>query len=266
MRRLFSVGVLLPAITAFMSLVLIVGCSAWAVSAARRLAIADQTEFTTGVSADLFVAMQQLRLERGGVSVALAGREPLPATSWAYARSWRETAGHAVDSALRKLSRPGAGLAPGELDAQIAQIRARQAAVEKLRREAYAAVRDPKGPRREALRHDWIVAETELVQSLHDLSHRLTSRTAPSDPFITSMFLVRHAVWTTRDAAGDDLLLLGEAVAEGRKLTLDERARFATLEGRVEAGWSPVEEQVSGAGVPPRLRQAAVTAETYYRT
>ncbi|MBW8813582.1 MAG: response regulator [Caulobacterales bacterium] len=264
MRRLLSVGVLLPAITAFMSLVLIAGGSFWAVAAERRLELADRVAFTTGVSADIFNAMQQARLERGGLIVALAGRKPVPESSWRYAAGWRDSADRSVDAAIGKLSRNTAGAPRAELDAAIATIRTRQAAVRAVRAEAYAALRDPAAPRRAELREAWVAAETDFVQSLHDLSHRLTGNTAASDPFITDMFQVRHAVWNTRDAAGDELMLLGEAVARGSRLTLEERLRLANLDGRVQASWRPVAEQTSRATTAPVLRAAVLAAQTSY--
>ena len=264
MRRLLSLKVLLPTITALMALGLIVGCTFWAAAAQRQLSEANQVAYVTSVSADISTAMRQLRLERTGVTVALARRGPPPAADWAAAAVWRKDSARAIDSAFSKLKSPPSSVAARSFDGHIADIRAKQAIATRLRDEAYVALRNPRAPRRQGLRHDWIEAQTNLIDALHSLTHRVTLETAGSDPYIVSLFLARHEVSAVIEAAGNDLLLVGERVVDGRRLTPDELLELARQQGRVEAAWAPLAEQTTRPDIPLPLRRAVAEARSQY--
>jgi len=263
-RRLLSVAVLLPMITGLMSLLLVAAGIREALAAQERRAAAERVAFVTDVSADLFLAMQQLRLERAAVSIALAKAvAPTPA-AWRAEGEMREAAERGLDGAASKLSSNADRYRLADLAGDLSEIRAQRAALQELRLLAYAALRDPQAERPSRLREDWIAADTTLVLSLDRLSRRLAAEVEQSDAFVTAMMSIKQAAWITRDAAGDDLLLLGEAVARRQPLTTRQRLGFATLDGRVSSAWRPVAETVARPEAPPRLKRAVDAAHAVY--
>ncbi|TAL37549.1 MAG: response regulator [Phenylobacterium sp.] len=259
LHRAVSVGFLLPAITALMALLLVAGGIAEARRATVRLAEAERVAFVTDVSSDLFLAMQELRLERAGLAIALMAKELPDEVFWRAA-----TAEAATDRALAKLAGGAERRGLPDVSADLADIRARRAEVQRLRAAVYAAIRDPQASRPEGLSSAWITADTELVRLLDRLSLRLGAEVERSDPFVTSMMSVKQAAWVTRDAAGDALLLMGQARGRNAPLTEAQRIAFATLDGRVTSAWRPVEELVARPDAPPRLKRATAVADAVY--
>ena len=263
-RRLLSVAVMLPMITGLMSLLLVAAGVREALAAQERRAAAERVAFVTDVSADLFLAMQNLRLERAAVSIALAKAAPLTPAAWRAEAGMHEAAERGLDGAVGRLSSDTDRHRLADLTGDLAEIRAQRATLQRLRLLAYAALGDPQAPRPSRLREDWIAADTTLVLSLDRLSRRLAAEVEQSDPFVTAMMSIKQAAWITRDAAGDDLLLLGEAVARGQPLTTQQRLGFATLDGRVSSAWRPVAETVARPEAAPRLKRAVDEANAVY--
>jgi len=259
-----SVGVLLPAITGLMSLALVAGGITEALRAQERLAAAEQVAFVADVSTDLFVAMQELRLERAGLSIALTQKTPPSAAAWRAENIMRERSEQALDAALGKLAVEARRHRLSDVSRDLADVRAKRAEVGRLRSLAYSALRNAQAPRPPGLQEAWVAADTTLVLSLDRLSRGLAAEVEGSDPFVPTMMGIKQAVWITRDAAGDDLMLLGEALVRGDRLTDDQRLRFATLEGRVASAWRPVAEAVGRPDTPPRLKRATEIAEAVH--
>lgn len=264
MRRLLSVGFILPIITGLMSLLLVAAAVAFAQSALERRRAADRVAFVTDVSADLFSAMQQLRLERAGVSFVLANAKPPSEAARRQLGTMRVVAARGLDAAISKLETTGREHDIPGLDEALLDIRAKRARLERMRRETDAALMQPAGARRPRLRETWIEASTALPASLDRLSRGLATQVDYSHPFVTEMMAIKQAVWITRDVAGTDLLLLGEARARGAPLTLDQRLVFANADGQVATAWRPVAETIMHGRAPPRLRQAADKAQVIY--
>jgi signal transduction histidine kinase len=256
-----SVGVLLPAITGLMSLALVAGGIIEALRAQERLAAAEQVAFVADVSTDLFVAMQELRLERAALSIALTQKTPPSAAAWRAENTMHERAERALDAALGKLTADARRHQLAGVSSDLADARVKRAEVRRLRLLAYAALRDPQAPRPPRLREDWVAADTTLVLSLDRLSRGLAAEVEDSDTFVPTMMGIKQAVWITRDAAGDDLMVLGEALVRGDRLTDEQRLQFARLEGRVASAWRPVAETVARPDMPPRLKRAVEVAE-----
>ena len=75
MKKLFSIRVLLPAVTGLMTLVLATIFAIYATNALERRDAVKRIPVIVDISYDLFAAIQDFRLERGAVNRALAAPE-----------------------------------------------------------------------------------------------------------------------------------------------------------------------------------------------
>src|SRR5215468_7638845 len=104
MKKLFSIRVLLPAVTGLMTLVLATIFAIYAMHAVERREEVRRIPVIVDISYDLFAAIQDVRLERGAVNRALQVPEVATADARAEIAGLRKTSGASLDSALAKLS------------------------------------------------------------------------------------------------------------------------------------------------------------------
>jgi len=104
MKKLFSIRVLLPAVTGLMTLVLATIFAIYATNALERRDAVKRIPVIVDISYDLFAAIQDFRLERGAVNRALAAPDAAGPEVWSEIRSLRTQSAKSLDSALTKLS------------------------------------------------------------------------------------------------------------------------------------------------------------------
>jgi len=262
MKRHISINTLLQGMTGVMAVVLVVTFGIAARQAFERQVAAERVESVASISRDLFMAMQNLRVERGTVNTALSTPEVVAADTERDIAALRVKSEGASESALAKLGRaalPGAEQAADDLR------RAREAIVA-MRREADAALQQPKDKRPTDISKRWIAAIGKLVDAIDRISDRLGNEINLSDPYITEMMKIKQLGWLVRADAGTDRLLIGAAIAENKGMPAATQKRLAILEGRVEAAWTAVEEDAHAPGTPEQLKVAVSAAKQSYFT
>ncbi|HKW52238.1 MAG TPA: hypothetical protein VJO12_00990, partial [Stellaceae bacterium] len=228
MNRFATISNLLQLITGVMAAVLVFTFAVSAERAWERWSAALEARAVSAVSRDLFLALQNIRVERGTVNTALTTAEPANADVQGDIAALRRTSEAALDSALAKLGR----LHLGEGVTRVNELRSNRDALSKLRQEADAAMRQPKDDRPATLKKSWVAAVNRLVDSIDSLSDRLSTQIDKADPFITDMTTVKALAWSVRDAAGTDRLMVGAAIAASNGLAPDQQRQLAELAGR----------------------------------
>jgi signal transduction histidine kinase/AmiR/NasT family two-component response regulator len=267
MKRILSLGALLQAIAGVMVASLVITCGVMALRAYERQQAAQRVLLAAEVSRDLFHAMQGLRLERGAVSIALTKPGVPSADDFRALKDSRAGADAAIRSALARLQ-------PGRLDKVVsdppavrrlvAEIGARQATFHHMRQVTDRALSTADATRSDALRQAWLTADSNLVDTLGELSGQLSNEAIQADPFIARMMTVKQLAWLAREAAGLDAMLVGEALGRGRPLTAAEREAMAKLTGAVDAPHRMITAQANLSFNPPRLKTAIAQADRRY--
>ena len=266
MKRFLSLSLLLQAVTGLMVAALVAACAVSAGQAYQRREAAQRVLFITGVSRDLFTAMQNLRLERAGVGNALWRPEATPDPAGKLA-AVRGRADGALDRAVDRLTRGSTAADPADAQAMVrglARIAVLKAQVVDLRRAADAVIPLPRVARPAGLRARWLTTDTELAAEIERLSERLAAEVDRADPVVAQMMKIKQLAWEARDAGGTDLMLLGQAVAAGRPLSVGQREALAGLQGRVDGAWQMVELEAGLPKAPPRLKAAVRAADASY--
>jgi signal transduction histidine kinase len=260
MKKLFSIRVLLPAVTGLMTLVLATIFAIYATNALERRDAVKRIPVIVDISYDLFAAIQDFRLERGAVNRALAAPDAAGPEVWSEIRSLRTQSAKSLDSALTKLS----GIMTDGIDTAIEKIRKNRDAFGELRNEVDRGLQLPLEKRDAASLPRWIAANGQLVGAINGLSGQLENELSQGDAFLAEMIHTKQIVWPVRAESGDERLLLREAMTRGIRLTADQRREFAAMAGRLEGVWRLVQEEGQRATTPPRLKDAIEKADKVF--
>jgi signal transduction histidine kinase len=239
-----------------MALVLVGIFATSAERAFERRQVAEHVLSITGISRDMFMAMQTIRIERGTVNTALETQTVIGAGTRGEIAALRSLSEAALASAFRKLG--------NDQRAGLDTIRINHNDFLRARSEVDAALQLPKEQRRDDLSGQWIGSVGKLVTSINALSDKLANEIVMSDSFITEMMKIKQLGWIVRDAAGSDRLLVGAAIANGKTLTPGQQLRLATLNGRIETAWKMIEDDTRALGLPTPLMEAVAEANKFY--
>ena len=256
MRRMLSVRLVIQATFGVMAAILLAVCATYAAYTYQRWRAAEQVQATVGVSRDLFVAMQNVRLERGVLAAALDAPGPATASERAQISSAQAEATAALNSALARLD---AGGAPD--GAKVARrLRASQAAFMAAQRlvEAQLAPGGVHGP---SDARAWIGTDDRFVETMVAISGDMSSLVHRRDGFLGRMVSISRLAWSARSYAGDTWIILHRALAQDRPLTSIEDHTLSVLVGRVEGAWDMVEDLGRQPDTPPALKTAIHKAD-----
>jgi methyl-accepting chemotaxis protein len=262
MRPGVTISVLLQIITGFMALALVVTFGIAGQQAFERRLVAERVQAVAGISRDLFLGMQNLRVERGTVNTALAGTAAVAGDTRNEIVGLRAKSDAALDSALEKLDRSQIP----DVEQTVGDVRGARDALVAMRREADAALQQARDQRPSDISKRWIAAIGKLVDAIDRLSDRLADDINLADPFITEMMKIKQLGWSVRDAAGTDRMLIGAAIAEDKGLAAAQQTRLAIMEGRVQAAWKVIEDDARAPGTPDALKAGIDAARQTYFT
>ncbi len=261
-RRIRSMGTLLLAATALMTLVLVVIFAVHAVRALESRKQAQRVPRIVDISTDLFLAIQNFRVERGTVNTALATAEPVAPESQIDIGTLRARSAESLDSALAKLNT----IRVDGIGSAIAKIGERRGALIGQRPLVDAALLLPKDRRPAGFNTPWIAAVNDMVAAIEGLSSTLESELSRTDPFIADMTRIKQIVWSVRANSGDERLLVREAMVSGERLSDAQREELARLAGRIEGAWKFIQDEALLATTPLELKNAVEAVDRLYIT
>ncbi len=226
MARTISINALLNALIGLLAVGLITAMTVAAYDAWERQRTADRVNAIAGVINPLFIALQNLRVERGTVNTALATAAPVDAGTRSDITAARNAAGPALAQAQARL---GAVALPAKAQLTDALVGAEKE-VAARRQAADLALGLPKEQRDANLSRAWIADVGKLVTAIDKLSEALSVEVELAHPVIHKLMTLKQLGWTVRDQAGTYRLRLGAAIAAGDKLSVERRLELAELD------------------------------------
>jgi signal transduction histidine kinase/CheY-like chemotaxis protein len=260
MKRLTSISVLLQTIMAAMAIMAVVICFSGVQRAIARRQTAERVLHIVDVSRDLFTALEEIRLERGSLSNALAKPTVVPPQGYPAWRTRRAECERRFDRAMAKLS----GDPSPETQAALRDIAARRLAFQATLDQVLAALRLPASQRPPDLSSRWMTANNDFAFAVGGLVHRLSAEVSEDDPFVAEMTKVEQLSWWERDAAGTDALLVGYANDHQQPLTPQQSQALTVQAGRAAGIWDVVRDEARMPNIPPRLKSAIARATRAY--
>jgi hypothetical protein len=186
-----SISVLLQAVTALMTLMLVGIFAIYATRALERREQAGRVPSIVDVSYDLFAAVQALRIERGSVNAALAVTSLIDPDLKTEIITSRVQSEQSLDSAFVKLL----GISARATAPAIEELRESHIAVAELRRKIDAALQQTATQRTKDLGGSWVATHDRLIRAIDVISSHLESELAGDDPFVSNMVHVKQMVW-----------------------------------------------------------------------
>ena len=262
MNRLFSISVIFQSITAVMAVILVAVCGLGAQAAFERRQTDERLLRIVDVSRDLFGAMQEIRLERGGLDGALASAVVYPPQLTPAMAAARAQTNRSLDAVFAKLASDPSP----ETRSQLAQIRAQRAIYDALHAKTTAELRLPRDRRTPGLGQRWIAVDNAMVAATGGLAHRLAAEVSADDPIVSEMMKMKQLVWWSRDAAGANDALLSRALGVGGKLSAADEIALASQAGRSDEAWTVVRDEARMPTIPDSLKAAVARANKVYFT
>jgi methyl-accepting chemotaxis protein len=255
-----SVQFLLTALFGLMAIGLVGICGVSMSSAWHQQATAQRRMEVGSITRYLFLAMQNMRIERGTVSAALIENEPVDAATWQDIQNLRARSTPALAEALDMLLR----LDFDDRDRWVAELRSKSGSVEDMRADADEILRKRSPGTNAEFNDKWVAAVGKLVERMDALLSRLSSGVRLNDAFFDQMLTVKELAWSVRSDAGTERLMIGDALAGGGKVSDDWQRKTAELHQRVSTVWTVLLNFVDDPRTPQALRDSIAEAKEAY--
>ena len=228
----------------------------------RALARAEERQ-EADAGANRFIAgLFEVLMERLATNNALQAQGPADAATLAEIATRRAAmqasflAGRAV---LAARDFPGRAELMTALDAALA--RANEA-----RRQADAAIRQPRDARDAVLRQNFIPNLTASVNAALEVWFSASTALAADDPVLTRLTVIKQLGWRMRDTAGLERSSIASAITAGQPVAAERLAANAGIRAAVDSLWLTFNNLAPAAdpATPQVLRAAAAMAEREY--
>ncbi len=255
MLRGLSVGALLKSIVAALAAGVIVTLALGAWDSWSRVIAVRRIAAVADVSAYVFQALHNLRLDGSLSFRGLTLDKQLTAIDPQVARA-RENEMPALKSVLTELHRvefAGRDSTLSDLDHAVKRLTA-------LHQESAAAFLQPKAARRPGLAKEFQDEINALLKALDTLSERLSRLVKLDDGFVDHLFEIKQLAWAARGPGGDLSVLTSNALA-GEPVPPDVLTRYGENVGKITIAWAALEDLASGLPLPRRFTDAVAKAK-----
>src|SRR5579883_375844 len=216
----------------------------------------SQVQRLAEANIQLFVALQNVRQERGPTRVALEAPTAAAPSLIQQFEALRRTSGPAIEAIIATCGRIKCD------DGREAEtIRRAAEKVAAARQEVDRALRQPLAERPSTIAQDWLATATVLVDELERVSIALGGKIRMVDPDIAELATFKEAGYVTRDAVGLERNYLQQMI-DMRKISFDARLKMMALRGKGEAGWHLVQLLAARPGVPAPVMAAVKATRT----
>ncbi len=258
MLNRISVSTLLKSVIAILAVVAIVVLSLGAWNSWVRLATVNRIAIAADVSADIFTALHNLRVDRSYSTRDLNSDKQFTAMPPAL-KELREADMPALKSALTKL--------------EAAEFPERQKSVDSLRdaikkltalhEESAAALLKPKAARRQGLAGEYFNETGAILKLLETISTQLTQSVKLTDSYVDQLMDIKLLAWAARDAGGDNAVIITNGLS-GLPVPQDLAIKYAVNDAKIEIAWASLQEIASGLPTPPYFAAALERAKNEY--
>ena len=204
----------------------------------------------------VFMALQNLRADRGPTRRMLESRGAASAEFIAQAAASRAASGPAIAATLEQCAAIDCAGANAEIFSGLPAILSR---LEAVRREADTALLATLDERRPTLAKDFNAAATDVIDRLEHMSKVLGEKVRMADAETAELIQIKDLGWVTRDGIGLERGVIDDAI-QHKSFAPAAQARGLELRVRAELAWSMIRELAARPGVPADVVAAVRTA------
>jgi methyl-accepting chemotaxis protein len=242
-----SVNVLLKSVIAIMAATVMIVLAINARKAWNRVAAVERIGVVADVSADMFTALHNLRVDRATTSRDLnadAQFSTLP-------EQLKETRGAdlpALKSAVAAL----AGADFPEKQSAFASLSQAVSKLETLHQQTAAALAAPKSARPPGLAKEYFTLTTSLMDLLDNISAQMNRSVKLEDSYIDQLIELKQLAWLARNGGGDASVVISNTLG-GLPLPPDPMTKYMMNVSKVDTAWAALEGLGAGLPVPERF-------------
>jgi methyl-accepting chemotaxis protein len=249
MLNRLSVNTILQSVFALLLAVIVVGLASGAWDSWRRLATVSRIAAVADATTYMFTALHNLRVDRATTSRDLNAEQPVQMNQ--QLRDVRAADLPALKSALVALERVDFP----EQRAAIADLSQRVKKFEALHQESATAFGQPKAARRAGIAKEYFDESTALIETLDQLSARLTRLIKLEDAYIDQLMEIKQLGWVARNSGGDASVMVSNALG-GLPLPPEPQLKFTANAAKLDVTWYSLEQVAAGLTLPPRFTAA----------
>jgi methyl-accepting chemotaxis protein len=259
MLQRLSVSALLKAVISITALVVVAVFSLNAWDSWQRLQTAGRISLVADASADVFKAMNNLRVDRPFSMRQINAEQTTEGATEKYLRDLRAIQMPALARAVTLL--PAIEFAHKqtllpELDRLNKLLLVQQA-------EFWTEVGKPKAARRLALAKEYGDSTGTLLETLDSTSAALAAAVNHQDAMIDQLLAIKQIAWLLRTNAGNASVIIANGLTPGR-ITPEAHLAYTKYVGGIDATWSALELTAAGMELPPALASAISATKASY--
>jgi signal transduction histidine kinase len=259
-KQYLSIGTHLSAIIGLLAITLVSVFALFAVDARNREREATNSLSVVHIERNILSTKEALRIELGILGTALTAPENISAATTnrilaVHARLKESLALVVAD--LR--ARPENGDTPS-----LTELRKEIALYNLMFGEVVATLPQRQEQRPKSVVSGWRAALVKLMNAVNGEANTLSTGVVSTDPFINTMTEINKIAWSVRVDAGNDRRNLATAITDARPLSAAQIRNFVNMNGRMDALWGVVEDDVSQPSIPVKLKVAVRNANNVY--
>ncbi len=249
-----SVGALVTTITGLLAMMLVLVFFVAALSAMEQQRVASNDLNSVNEAGRLLAAKQAVRIEAGFIGAALDAPSPATAQDRAHLMSLHKASSPLLDAI--SLS----GFAPGER----ANFTKQRAVFNRMVSQALAVSALARQDRPAGIYDQFRSQASQLIGTLDTRSRILSQKIALTDPVNAQLMKIGDIGWRLRTDAGADRGNLTRVILQPRTLSDAQARQLIHSEGRIDASWQALQEEMQAAGMAPELRDVIGRTENGY--
>ena len=221
----------------------------------NRLAAVERIAVVADVSADMFTALHNLRVDRATTSRDLNADvqfATLP-QQLIEVRGGDMPALKSAVVALAKADFPDKQSALTSLSQAVSKLEA-------LHQQTAAALAAPKSARPPGLAKEYFTVTTSLMDLLDNISAQLNRSVKLEDSYIDQLMELKQLAWIARNGGGDASVVISNTLG-GLPLPPDALTKYMMNVSTVDTAWAALEDLASGLPVPERFTKAVAEAK-----
>ena len=244
-----SVNTILKSVFAVLLAVIVCGLGTSAWDSYQRVTAATRIAAVADVTAYMFTALHNLRVDRATTARDLNAEQPVTMTQ--QLKDVRAADLPALKSALVALERVDFP----EQKSAIADLKQRVGKLEAMHGESVTAFGQPKAARRAGFSKEYFDETSSLIDALDALSARLTRLIKLEDAYIDQLMEIKQLGWVARNAGGDASVMISNALG-GLPMPPEPMLKFTANAAKLDVTWASLEQVAAGMPMPARFTAA----------
>lgn len=256
MSRL-RIGIVLNALFAVIALFLIATFAISLKASYDRQITARDVHKAAIVLDNVFIALQNMRVERSDVRIAVTGDTPVSAERVAVIADLRAKSVPALEEVVKACENMDCGRT------KVEDLKTARDNLYAMRQTADAEATKPLAARPADIKQRWEDAATVAIEALSLISRDIGVETRQKDAYVAELIDIKDFGYIIRAAAGLERNVYTAAIKAG-VLPPMEQTKAAALWGEINAVWPLLQDLAYREGADPAIKKAAEDAQTGY--